>query len=163
MQTNPDPITGTPGAHPVGVGVGALYTAAAGATVGGIAGGPVGAAAGLAVGAVVGGLAGKAAAEAINPSVETVYWRGTHHTMPYVLVDMGYEEFEPAYRYGWESYDNFGRTGTTFDSIEQDLERGWQKAKGTSKLAWHQAKEATRHAWNRVRHPMHGQAAQSNK
>lgn len=66
---NADPITGEPGAHPVGTGVGAAGGAVAGAAVGAI-GGPVGAIVGGAVGAVVGGLAGKGAAEAVNPTEE---------------------------------------------------------------------------------------------
>ncbi len=66
---NRDPISGTPGSHPVGTGVGAAGGAAAGAAVGTLAG-PVGAAVGLAAGAVVGGLAGKDAAEKMDPTVE---------------------------------------------------------------------------------------------
>ena len=67
---NRDPITGTPGAHPVGTGVGALAGgAAAGAAVGTVAG-PVGTAIGAAVGAVAGGLAGKGVAEEIDPTVD---------------------------------------------------------------------------------------------
>ena len=56
-DANPDPLTGTPGAHPVGVGTGALGGAAAGAGIGTVVGGPVGALVGGAVGAVAGGLA----------------------------------------------------------------------------------------------------------
>ena len=55
-RLNADPITGEPGAHPVGTGLGAVGGAATGATVGAL-GGPVGAVVGGAVGAVVGGLA----------------------------------------------------------------------------------------------------------
>ena len=47
--TNLDPITGTPGAHPVGVGLGPVGTV---------------------VGAVAGGLDGKAVAEHFDPTVE---------------------------------------------------------------------------------------------
>ena len=70
-----DPISGAPGAHPVGTGVGAVAGgAAAGAAIGAI-GGPVGALVGVAVGAVVGGLAGKGVAEMIEPTAEQPYWR----------------------------------------------------------------------------------------
>ncbi len=55
---HPDPITGEPGAHPVGVGVGAVGAGAAGAAIGSI-GGPIGMLIGAAIGAVAGGLAGK--------------------------------------------------------------------------------------------------------
>ena len=65
---NPDPITGEPGAHPVGVGVGALSAGAAGAAIGSI-GGPIGVLIGAAIGAVAGGLAGKEVAASSEPPV----------------------------------------------------------------------------------------------
>ena len=65
---NRDPLSGEPGAHPVGTAVGAAAGGmAAGAVVGTVAG-PVGTAVGAAVGAVAGGLAGKGAAEAVDPT-----------------------------------------------------------------------------------------------
>jgi outer membrane lipoprotein SlyB len=69
--TNRDPITGAPGAHPVGVGLGAAAGGiAAGAAVGTVAAGPVGTVVGAAVGAIAGGLGGKAVAEKLDPTVE---------------------------------------------------------------------------------------------
>ena len=62
-ELNADPITGEPGSHPVGTGLGAAGGAAAGAAVGSV-GGPLGTLVGGAVGAVVGGLAGSAVGEA---------------------------------------------------------------------------------------------------
>ena len=58
---SPDPITGEPGAHPLGVGAGALAAGAAGAAIGAVLG-PIGVLVGATVGAVVGGLAGHEAA-----------------------------------------------------------------------------------------------------
>jgi ElaB/YqjD/DUF883 family membrane-anchored ribosome-binding protein len=70
-ESNPDPITGAPGAHPVGVGLGAAAGGiAAGAAAGTFAAGPIGTVVGAAIGAVVGGLAGKGAAESMNPTQE---------------------------------------------------------------------------------------------
>ncbi len=140
----------TAGSHPVGVGLGAVGAGAAAGAAGGAIGGPIGAVAGAAVGAVVGGLAGKAAAESINPTIETKYWRETYSTRPYSKAPFTYEEFEPAYRYGWESYRTHASEGKSFDSIESDLGRGWDKAKGQSRLLWDQARQASRDAWNRV-------------
>lgn len=69
-SAHPDPITGEPGAHPVGVGVGALGAGAAGAAIGSI-GGPIGMLIGAAIGAVAGGLAGKeVAATSEMPAAE---------------------------------------------------------------------------------------------
>ena len=65
---HPDPITGEPGAHPVGVGVGAIGAGLAGAAIGAIAG-PLGALVGAAIGAVAGGIAGHEVASADDEPV----------------------------------------------------------------------------------------------
>lgn len=82
-DANRDPITGAPGAHPVGTGIGAAGGAAAGAAIGAI-GGPIGAAVGLVAGAVAGGLAGKGVAEKMDPTVEEAYWRANYSKQSYV-------------------------------------------------------------------------------
>ena len=83
---NRDPLTGTPGAHPVGTTAGATSGAVAGGVAGLAVGGPVGGLVGLAVGAVAGGLAGKSAAEAVNPTAEEQYWRETFIQKSMVLI-----------------------------------------------------------------------------
>src|SRR3954471_17934536 len=101
---NPDPITGTPGSHPVGTGVGAAAAGAAGAAIGSVvpgAGTVVGGAVGAVVGAVAGGLAGKGVAEAINPTAEDEFGRKNYSSRPYVAPGASYDEYAPAYRYGY--------------------------------------------------------------
>ena len=74
LGTNRDPITGAPGAHPVGVGLGAAAGGiAAGAAAGTLAAGPVGTVVGAAVGAVAGGLGGKR-----WPSTSIPRWKEQH-------------------------------------------------------------------------------------
>ena len=146
---NPERRMGMLGDHPVGAGIGAIGAGAAAGAAGGAVAGPGGAVAGAAVGAVVGGLAGSAAAEAVNPTTEAKYWQDSHPSRPYSHSAFGYEEYAPAYRYGWESFGRRGR-GQTFEGVEAALGRGWDKAKGASHLAWDQAKTATRDAWDRV-------------
>src|SRR5215213_10205152 len=112
-DVNPDPITGEPGAHPVGVAGGGAGGAVAGAAIGTAVGGPVGTVVGGAIGAVAGGLAGKGAAESVNPTVEEGYWRENYKKRPYYQSDRDYDHYAPAYRYGWESASNpefHGRT-----------------------------------------------------
>src|SRR5687767_11935979 len=93
-DANRDPITGAPGAHPVGTGLGAAAGgAAAGAAVGSVAG-PVGTAAGIVAGAVVGGLAGKGIAEKIDPTVEDAYWRENYRNRQYVDQGSSYEAYQ---------------------------------------------------------------------
>lgn len=147
-DANRDPISGQPGAHPIGTGAGAGAAGATGAAIGGAVGGPIGAVVGAAVGAVAGGLAGKGAAELVNPTVEDAYWRDNYRTRPYAKADLGYETYQPAYKYGWESRSRYA--GKSYDDVETDLERGWESAKGTSKMAWSEAKGAVRDAWHRV-------------
>jgi hypothetical protein len=155
-DSNPDPITGKPGAHPVGTGVGAAGGGLAGAAVGTAAGGPVGGVVGAAIGAVAGGLAGKGVAERIDPTVESAYWRDNFRSRPYVGSDETFDTYEPAYRYGWESRGRY--TGRSFDEAEGDLGRGWERARGTSALTWDRAKLATRDAWHRVEERLPGDA-----
>ena len=145
-DANRDPISGAPGAHPVGTGVGAAGGAAAGAAIGAV-GGPVGALVGGAIGAVAGGLAGKGAAEAINPTVEDQYWRENYSARPYATADRGYEYYQPAYRYGWESRAKHGNKD--FDAVANDLQQGWGKARGSSKMEWNEARGAVSDAWHR--------------
>jgi hypothetical protein len=154
---NPDPITKAPGAHPVGTGVGAAVggaavggaavAIAAGAAAGSVAG-PVGAVVGAVGGAVAGGLVGKSVAEHANPSVEHDYWRKNYSNRPYARQGSRYEEYGPAYQYGWESREKYA--GKEFSQIEQDLGRQWNQARGQSSLDWSDAKPATRDAWERL-------------
>lgn len=146
--SNPDPITGAPGAHPVGTGVGAVAGAVAAGAAVGTAAGPLGTLVGAAVGAVVGGLTGKAVAEQIDPTVEDAYWRDNYSSRPYVSSGSSYDDYGPAYRYGVDTYQ--ARRGSTFDSVESDLSSGWEKAKGASRLTWNEAKNATRDSWHRL-------------
>jgi hypothetical protein len=146
-DANRDPITGTPGAHPVGTGVGATGGGAAGAAIGAI-GGPVGAGIGLVVGAVAGGLAGKGVAEKIDPTVEDRYWRENYATRTYAERDVPYEEYQPAYRTGYEGYGR--HSGKTYEEVEADLQRDYERSKGQSRVGWDKARYATRDAWQRV-------------
>jgi uncharacterized protein YcfJ len=101
-DSNADPITGEPGAHPVGVGVGtAVGGAAAGAAAGAMAG-PVGTVAGAVIGGVAGGYAGKGVAESIDPTTEDAYWRENHANRSYFDQSHTYDDYAPAYRHGWE-------------------------------------------------------------
>ena len=152
---NRDPLSGAPGAHPVGTGIGATGGAIAGATVGSV-GGPVGMVVGGAIGAVVGGLGGKAAGEAVNPTAEKEYWESAYASEPYRNEAYGYADYAPAYQLGYESRSRY--PGKSYDEIETNLQSEWDATRGESKLAWTDAKQATRAAWHRVERSMPGDA-----
>jgi hypothetical protein len=156
---NRDPISGEPGAHPVGVGVGtAVGGAAGGAALGaagalaaaggamGAAAGPAGAVVGAVAGGVAGAFAGKAVAENVNPTEEDAYWRDNFESRPYVNKGTPYDEYRPAYQYGWESRSR--HTGERFEDAETDLRSGWENTK--PKLGWDRARPAVRDAWDRI-------------
>ena len=162
IDVHRDPLSGRAGAHPVGTGLGAaaggvtagIATGAAIGTVAGPAGTAVGAAVGATVGAVADGLAGKAVAESIDPTVEHVYWRQHYASCSHVKAGTSYEEYAPAYQYGWESQSRLH--GKTFEQAESTLQRDWDKVKGASKLSWDEAKKAVRDSWHRVSKPHNG-------
>ncbi len=153
--SNPDPITGEPGSHPVGTGAGALSAGAAGAAIGAVIGGPIGAPIGAAIGGVVGavggGYAGKAVAESINPTDENAFWENNHRGASYYEKDYDYTDYAPAYRTGYEGFGRYGASGKDYKDVESDLESDYTKNRGASRLEWDKAKSATRDAWDRLK------------
>jgi hypothetical protein len=148
-RANRDPITGTPGAHPLGTGLGAAAGGiAAGAAAGTLAAGPIGTAVGAAIGAIAGGLGGKALAEHYDPTVEEAHWRDNFEREPYYQRGMTYDDYSPAYRLGGETRSR--STGRSFDDVEGELAERYDEVRGESRLDWENAKHATRAAWNRL-------------
>ena len=153
---NRDPISGAPGAHPVGTGVGAAGGGVAGAAIGSAAG-PIGTAVGAAVGAVAGGLAGKGVAERIDPTAENQYWEQNYRNETYVKPDYTYQDYGPAYRTGYEARARY--EGRNFDEVEPELRSDYEsRYRGDSRLEWQDAREATRAAWHRVERALPGDA-----
>lgn len=150
-DANRDPISGAPGSHAIGTGVGAtLGGVAAGAAAGTVAG-PAGTVVGAAVGAIMGGLAGKGVAEVIDPTREDAYWRDNYSDRDYVAGGSSYDDYGPAYGLGVSAYSR--NPGRTFDEVEPELSRQWVDGSGHSTLGWDRARHAARDAWNRVNGP----------
>lgn len=147
-EPNRDPISGAPGAHPVGTGAGAVAGAAAGAAAGTAVGGPVGTLVGGAIGAVAGGLAGKGIAEMVDPTEEDQYWREAHRDEPYYVEGREYDtDYAPAYRAGYEGRVKYD--GRAFDDVEEDLAADYERFRGND-MTWEEVRPASRAAWDRV-------------
>lgn len=145
---NEDPLTGEAGAHPLGTGLGAaIGGATAGAAAGTIAG-PVGTLVGTIVGGIAGAYAGKAVAENIDPTIETAYWRNAYAQQPYYSEHYQYEDFEPAYRAGWESYDPKHRSD--WKDRESLAKERWESEGGSLTMTWEEARLASEDAYGRV-------------
>jgi len=165
-DSNPDPITGAPGAHPVGTGVGAAAAGAAGAAIGSVipgVGTVVGGAVGAVVGAVAGGLAGKGVAEAINPTAEDEYWRGEYRNRPYYTPGADYDrDYAPAYRAGYTAAGSQQYRNRDWNQVERDLGTNWESARGQSNLTWDKARDASRDAWERASSSRSGSGSDIN-
>lgn len=143
-----DPITGAPGAHPLGTGAGAASGGIAGAVAGAAVGGPPGALIGGALGAVAGGLFGKSAAESINPSAEEAFWKEAYVEEPYYVEGKAYEYYAPAYRIGWEGHMRF--RGRQFEEVEAELRKEYDHFVSEGAPDWGIGRQAARSAWDRV-------------
>jgi hypothetical protein len=144
---NRDPITGAPGAHPVGTGLGAAAGGMATGAAAGAVAGPAGAAVGAAVGAVVGGLAGKGVAEHFDPTVEEAYWAENYAREPYYEKNYTYQDYQPGYRTGWEARTRY--PDRSFDEVEAQLAADYERNRGQSRLDWERNRTAARAAWDR--------------
>ena len=118
--------------------------------------GPVGSVVGAIVGGVAGAVAGKSVAEGIDPTDHAAYWRENHHAQEWATPDTTYEDYEPAYRMGYEqrAADMNGK----WEDRERKLENDWENLKGSSRLKWERAKQATRAGWHRVEERLPGDA-----
>jgi len=172
LDRNLDPITGAPGSHPVGTGLGAVGGMTAGMMVGSVAG-PIGSAVGGVVGTVVGGFAGKGIGEVVNPTADEVlfdaipqqteqtlqtptplesdeyerYWQRAFITEPYYDSNYSYDDYAPAYRAGIVDRLNNNRS---WDVAESDMQTLWNRYKGASRLSWNEARQAMQAAWLRT-------------
>jgi len=78
---------------------------------------------------------------------EEQYWRSHYSTRPYVN-GRSYEMLSGGYRYGFEAADRY--PGRSWDDIERDLEREWDRYPYRGQSTWEQVKDAVRDAWERV-------------
>jgi len=148
---NRDPITGTPGAHPVGVGVGGTAGGLAAGALAGTVFGPIGTLIGAAAGVIAGAAAGKSVAERIDPTVETEYWREEYQRRPYYQPERGYDydrDYITAYGFGLQARES--EPGRSWEEVEAGLSEAWPSNRGPSRLEWEDARPAARDAWERA-------------
>ena len=79
---------------------------------------------------------------------EDNWWRDNYAGLEGLQSDRGYEHYQPAFRYGWESYG--AHKGRTWNDVEPDLAGGWDTYRGDTNTKWEDAKHAVRHAFERA-------------
>ncbi len=104
------------------------------------------------------GVGGLAAGEDLDPVAEGDYWREAFARRPYGDADRSYEDYEPGFRLGWETAAEPRNAALSFEEIEPDLQRRWERGeiegdarRGADALTWKQMREAARAAWERIR------------
>jgi hypothetical protein len=80
---------------------------------------------------------------------EDAWWRENFTARPYAS-GRTYEDFQPAYKYGFESGQH--HMGRGWGDVETDLQTGWDRleGRGGAESTWNKVKDAVRDAWNRV-------------
>lgn len=146
---NRDPISGTPGAHPVGVAVGGVAGGAAAGALAGTMFGPLGTLIGAGVGVLAGAALGKGVAERVDPTGENEYWRSEHQSRPYVKEEFDFDrDYSAAYGFGLQAREQYGNRG--FEASENELREGWDRVRGDSRLEWNEARPAIRDSYERA-------------
>lgn len=92
--------------------------------------------------------ADQAIAAAIDPTEYREYFHREHRFAPYYSAGREWRDYEPAYRYGYDSYGRYH--GRRFEDIEPDLRQGWTAARATSRLEWPEVREAVRDGWHHI-------------
>ena len=139
--------------HNIGSGSGAVFGAVAGGALGSAAG-PLGTVVGAVAGGVVGSKAGDELAEVINPTTYVDGLQRVHTTKPYYSAHYSWEDYRPAYEYGYHTYPLY--QGRRFEDVEPDLAQRWEQVKGDSRLAWQDAKAAVRDGWHTIEKALPG-------
>ncbi|MDF1485980.1 PA2169 family four-helix-bundle protein [Ramlibacter sp. H39-3-26] len=86
-------------------------------------------------------------AHPVKPTVEDSYWRGVYASEPYYDASRTYDDYGPAYAFGWTSRTIYDEP---FDAAEQRLAADWETHRAQSRLAWEDARLPARAAWDRV-------------
>jgi hypothetical protein len=83
----------------------------------------------------------------IDPEKEAAYWREQHLKQPYAK-DYSYEQFEHAYRTGYNSSVKY--RGRNFDEVEQSVANEYENAKPGAALPWDTVRPAVKSVWERM-------------
>lgn len=135
----------------VGEGVGGVSGIAAGAAIGSL-GGPVGTVIGAIAGAVGGWWAGKEVSNAATTYTESHDAQYKSHFDSQSSESRGrfgsYDKARPLYQLGHVAAQNPDYRGKTFDQIEPDIRRGWNKDMEQQHGSWNDVRGAVSGAYN---------------
>jgi len=76
------------------------------------------------------------------------WWQENFRNRPYVSADRGFEDYEPGYRFGYQSVSRY--RGKNFNEIEPNLRSDWNSFEGKGQSTWENMKDAVRDAWENL-------------
>ena len=95
---------------------------------------------------------GSSIADAIDPDDYAAYRRDRFTAQPMYSAEHLWDDYEPAYRLGYDTYSNYATRDD--DGADPELERRWDAARGRSRLDWADARIAVHDSWRAVAHMM---------
>lgn len=119
--------------------------------------GPPGLVVGVVIGTAAGALLGRRYAESTDPRDSVGHFEEIYSSMSYYEDGMAWRDYEPAYRFGLETYSTRG--GQDFRQAEPALGARWLKVRGDSRLTWAQARGPVEHVWRDMDKTLHGSGA----
>lgn len=131
--------------HIPGTAGGALLGGALLGGTGYLLAGPPGLVVGVVSGTAAGALAGHRVAESRDPRDSVGHFQDIYVSMSYRVDGMDWGDYEPAYRFGVETYATRG--GQAFAEAEPALGARWLRERGRSRLSWEQARGPVAHVW----------------
>jgi hypothetical protein len=135
----------------MGTAIGAVSAGVAGAAAGAAMGGPIGAVVGAAAGATVGAVAGNSFVSEFDVDEEEAFWSDQYQFRPYYRSGTTFADYEPAYRYGWESARRPEFKRRSFEDLEDELAAEWRRERNAVTDDWRLYRDAVRDAWSRIR------------
>lgn len=79
---------------------------------------------------------------------ESRWWRENWQSRPYVREGRRFEDYEPGYRYGFESASR--QQGRSWDEAEPELRAGWDRYEHKGRSTWEEIKDSVRDAWEHL-------------
>lgn len=83
----------------------------------------------------------------VDAATEEAYWKRHFSGEKYGERDAAYVTYQPAFRVGYVGRNRY--PGKTFEEVERDLQRDYDRQSGSSTLPWARARFAVLDAWNR--------------
>jgi hypothetical protein len=81
-------------------------------------------------------------------NLDQQWWRENFRNRPYVTEDRRFEDYEPGYRFGYESANRY--RGKNWNDVEFNLSTDWERYEGHGSSTWESVKETVRDAWDNV-------------